>query len=110
MQESGADTILGSDIVFRGKLNFKNRLQINGKFKGQISTGGHLIIGSSAEVEADISAETVTIQGKLRGNINASRRIDLLKNANLRGDMKTPDLQVESGARFSGSCIMEDSQ
>ncbi len=107
MQDSNIDTVLGDDIVFRGKLNFKKSLKINGTFKGKIDTAEHLIIGSSASVEADIEAGTVTVEGNLRGNINANKRIDILRTARLVGDLKTPDLQIESGSRFSGSCIME---
>ncbi len=107
MQDMDVDTILGDDIVFRGKLQFNNRLRINGKFKGQITTGGDLIIGSSAEVEADIEAGSVTLQGRLKGNVVAYRRVELLNQSRLSGDLKTPELQIETGSRFSGSCIME---
>ena len=51
MQDSNIDTVLGDDIVFRGKLNFKKSLKINGTFKGKIDTAEHLIIGSSAPSE-----------------------------------------------------------
>lgn len=101
------DTILGEDIVFRGKLQFNKGLQINGKFKGQISTGGTLIIGQSARVEADIEAGSLQVLGKLEGNIVAQKRVDLLKSGSLRGDIHTPDLNIESGSRFSGNCIMD---
>jgi cytoskeletal protein CcmA (bactofilin family) len=105
--ENNVDTILGDDIVFRGRLNFKNQLKINGNFKGQITTDGHLIVGPRADVEADIEAGSVSIQGKLRGNIAATTRIDILKSSQITGDLKTPDLQIESGSKFTGSCTMD---
>lgn len=101
------ETILGDDINFRGKLQFKRNLKINGKFKGQISTDGDLIVGPSAQVEADVVAGSVVIEGELRGNVNASRKIEILGSARMDGDIKTPDLTIQSGSRFSGSCIME---
>lgn len=107
MQESQIDTILGEDIQFRGRLDFKNSLKINGKFKGQITTAGHLIIGTSAHVDADIEASQVTVDGDLRGNIVANKRIDLNKAARMVGDIRTPDLRIESGSKYSGSCLME---
>lgn len=103
------DTILGSDIRFRGKLEFRKNLQINGQFRGKIQTNGHLTIGSDASVEADIESKTVTIEGKLIGNIDASGQILLRKNAALTGDIRSPDLQIESGSRFNGNCLMEES-
>jgi cytoskeletal protein CcmA (bactofilin family) len=107
MANSEIDTILGDDISFRGKLQFKNSLQINGRFKGSIATGGHLIVGPGAKVEADVEAGDVSIEGHLQGNVTATRRIDLLRNARLQGDLRTPDLQIASGSRFSGNCIMD---
>ncbi len=107
MQDNELETILGDDIVFRGKMNFKKRLKINGKFRGQINTGGHLIVGPLAEVEADIEAGSITNQGKIRGNIAATTTVELMKNSELTGDMRTPDLKIESGSRFSGSCTMD---
>ncbi len=106
MQDSEIDTILGDDIVFRGKLSFKDSLKINGTFKGKIDTSGHLVVGASADVDADIEAKTVSVEGRLRGNVNAAARIDITRTARLTGDIKTPDLQIESGSHFSGNCIM----
>lgn len=107
MATSDVDTVLGEDITFRGKLQFKQNLQINGKFKGSIQTGGHLIIGAGAQVEADIEAGEVTVDGQLQGNVTAVDNIDLRKDARLRGDLRTPNLQIASGSRFSGNCIMD---
>lgn len=107
MQNQDIETILGDDIHFRGKLNFKQNLQINGKFRGQIITDGHLIVGPLATVEADIEAGRVSIQGNVRGNISANQNVSLLKQGNLHGDIKTPDLRIESGSQFSGSCNMD---
>lgn len=106
MLDSEIDTILGEDIVFRGKLSFKKSLKINGNFKGKIDTSGHLVIGSAADVDADIEADTVSVEGKLRGNVVAAKRVDILKAARLSGDLRTPDLRIESGSHFSGNCLM----
>ena len=107
MQDSNIDTILGSDIIFRGKLSFKKNLKINGSFTGKIDTAGHLIIGNTAKVEADINAGTVSVEGNVRGNVNAIKNIDIMKSARLTGDLRTPDLQIQSGSHFSGNCIMD---
>lgn len=105
MQE--IDTILGEDIQFRGRLQFKKGLKINGSFRGRIQTGGHLVVGTTARVEADVEAGDITIEGDLRGNLTAGRRVEIKKNAKLSGDIRTPDLHIESGSHFSGSCIMD---
>ncbi|MBU44955.1 MAG: cell division protein [Spirochaetaceae bacterium] len=105
MQEQ--ETVLGEDIKFRGKLEFDQRLRVNGQFKGTINSGGDLSIGSRARVEADVQTGVLVLEGELTGNVVATRKVSLRKNCQLRGDVKSPDLEVESGSRFTGSCIMD---
>ena len=105
MQEQ--ETVLGEDIKFRGKLEFDQRLRVNGQFKGTINSGDDLSIGSRARVEADVQTGVLVLEGELTGNVVATRKVSLRKNCQLRGDVKSPDLEVESGSRFTGSCIMD---
>lgn len=105
MQEQ--ETVLGEDIKFRGKLEFDQRLRVNGHFKGTIQTGGDLSIGSRARVEADVQTGVLNLEGDLTGNVVATRKVSLRKNCQLRGDVRTPDMEMESGSRFTGSCIMD---
>ncbi|MBE7438271.1 MAG: polymer-forming cytoskeletal protein [Spirochaetales bacterium] len=107
MQSVDVETVLNDDIKFRGKLEFTNNLQINGRFQGKINTTGHLIIGPSADVTADIEAAVVTIEGRLKGNVIARQKIHVRETAVVRGDFRAPDLSIESGSRFSGNCIMD---
>ncbi|MDH5657509.1 MAG: polymer-forming cytoskeletal protein [Spirochaetia bacterium] len=101
------DSIIGEDIIFRGKIHFKNVFKLNGKFRGQIQSSGDLIIGHQAQVEADIEVMNITVEGSLKGNVIAGKEIRLMKNARLYGDIRTPHLITESGAKFNGSCIMD---
>lgn len=100
-------TILGEDIRFRGKLTFDDSVTINGTFKGTVVTGGSLTIGSGAEVEADIETGTLHLNGDLRGNVVATRRTALSSTSKMKGDIRSPELEVEPGAKFTGSCIMD---
>ncbi len=107
MSAEGELTVLGKDIKFQGKLHLKDSLTINGTFRGYIQTPGHLEIGPSAVVEADIDASEVRIDGYVQGNVFASKKIELHKNATLHGDLRTSDLQIASGSRFRGACVMD---
>lgn len=108
--ENKIDTVLSDDITLSGTLKFKNSLKIKGSFRGKIETDGHLIIGREATVTADISAHTISVSGVLNGRIKASNRIDLYKKSRTGGDLYTPDIQIESGSLFNGTCIMPDTQ
>jgi cytoskeletal protein CcmA (bactofilin family) len=107
MDETQIDTILGDDIVFRGRIHFKKNFKVNGRLSGRIQSSGHLIVGPAATVQADIEAGRVTIEGNVTGNILAAEQIDVHKSAKVHGDIRTPALRMEPGSKFSGSCIMD---
>jgi cytoskeletal protein CcmA (bactofilin family) len=106
VEEKDVDTVLAEDIDFSGTMKFKKSLMIKGKFDGRIDAEGHLILGPNAEVKAAIKAGVVTNYGKIIGNVEALQKIELFKGAELNGDVKTPDLIIESGCIFNGNCAM----
>ena len=110
IEEKDVDTVLAEDIDFSGTMKFKNSLMIKGKFDGKIDAEGHLILGPNSEVKATIKAGVVTNYGKIIGNVEAIKKLELLKGAELNGDIKTPDLIIESGCIFNGNCTMTSPQ
>jgi cytoskeletal protein CcmA (bactofilin family) len=106
VEEKDVDTVLAEDIDFSGTMKFQNSLMIKGKFDGQIDAVGHLILGPNAIVKATIRAGIVTNYGKIIGNVETIKKLELLKGAELSGDVKTPDLIIESGCIFNGKCTM----
>ncbi|MEM7184307.1 MAG: polymer-forming cytoskeletal protein [Spirochaetota bacterium] len=106
MNEDKIDTIIGDDIVFKGTLKFNHSLKIKGQFKGTIESTGELFIGETGQVNADIVVGSLGVDGSLSGNVEAGQKIRIGKTANVSGDLKTSELAIESGAKFTGSCVM----
>ena len=98
------ETIISSDAVFKGSINFKGVLRIDGKFQGDIISQGTLYIGKTGEVKASIRAESVIVEGKVKGNIQADNRVELKSSAKLFGDIKASRLVIEEGVSFVGNC------
>jgi len=90
-----------------GDIKFKENFRIDGVFKGKILTGNGLIIGETAEVEADIEVSSMTINGRVKGTIKAKDRIEIFSKGRVIGTVTTPKLIIEEGAFFQGSCQME---
>jgi len=57
-------------------------------------------------VKAEIKAGVVTNYGKIVGNVEVIKKLELFKGAELNGDIKAPDLIIESGCIFNGNCSM----
>jgi len=101
------NALLGRGSEFDGKLTFEGKVQIDGKFTGEILSEGTLIIGEGAKVKAEITVDTVIVYGDVVGNIRASGAVELMATARLRGNIQTAGLVVERGAVFDGNCVME---
>ena len=97
---------LGEDTVFSGTLSFNGVVRIDGKMDGEVNTDDTLIVGENGVLEADINAGTVICRGKIKGTIQASKRIEIHTNSEVVGNISAPALLVENGAIFDGNCDM----
>lgn len=102
------EKFLDVNAAMRGSLVFSDpvNLRINGKFEGNLSTKGNLIIGEDADVKADIIGEDVTIAGTVKGTIKATISLKFTSTANVTGDVDAFRISIEEGAVFNGKCNM----
>lgn len=82
-------TLVGSDIVLRGK------------FKGTLQASGTLRIAEGSEIEATVSAARVEIGGNFSGEVQAGS-LHLLDKGRAAGSFRAKTLAVAEGARLDG--------
>ena len=102
------NAILGKGSRFEGKLTFEGTVRIGGDFKGEIKSSDTLVIGEGATVEAEIEVAKLVLNGELRGNVKATKQVQLLPPAKLYGSIQTPSLIAGEGVIFEGDCKMEN--
>ena len=102
-----AVTILTPGCHFNGKLYCRGSSRIGGKIEGEIVSEGLLIIEEEAAITAKIRAEEVVIQGQVKGQVEASLRVELASSSRVDGDVATPSLVINEGAVFNGRTTME---
>lgn len=93
---------------FQGTLNFRDTMRIDGKFRGKITSKNVLIVGETADIEADIVVSIVSINGHIKGTIAADKKVEIHSKGRVYCDISTPNLVVEDGAIFHGNCNMGD--
>lgn len=100
---ANATNVLAQGIEITGSIRFSNDMIIDGKIDGEISSDkGKITIGENAVVKGDIQAGEVKLYGVVEGKIE-SERCELKNNSKLKGDIKTKTLNMEEGAKLSGS-------
>lgn len=90
-----------------GRLAFAGTLVLNGKFQGEIHSSGTLLVGETAQVQADMEVDVLVVSGQVIGNISARERVELKRSARISGDIATPVLVLEEGVIFDGHCRMK---
>jgi cytoskeletal protein CcmA (bactofilin family) len=99
--------LLGRGTRFEGKLQFEGRVRIDGEFKGEIQSSDILIIGEGADVQGEIDAGTVIIKGgTVNANVRAAQSIELYVPAKVNGTLHSPEIFMDKGVQFSGTCTM----
>jgi cytoskeletal protein CcmA (bactofilin family) len=102
-------TTLGKDTEFSGTLRFGDALKIEGKFEGDLASHGHLIIGGSGQVKAEVKVGALTVEGKLTGNITAENLVELRQSAEVFGDIRAAKIKIEEGVVFVGKAEIKSS-
>ncbi|MDD9941503.1 MAG: polymer-forming cytoskeletal protein [Myxococcales bacterium] len=99
--------LLGHGAEFEGKLAFEGRVRIDGAFKGEIRTPDVLILGTGAQVRADLHVGTLILRGgELWGDVTATRLVELYAPAKVHGNIRAPQLYMDKGVVFEGQCLM----
>jgi len=111
-QNTQDEKMLDVNATMQGTLRFDDpvNLRINGKFEGTLDTKGYLMIGDKATIKANITGESISIEGNVNGNIKVTKLLKLGKSARLNGDVETPALSVQEGAVLTGQIRMEGSK
>ncbi len=100
-------TIIGHGITIEGEITSEEDVTVAGAVRGKLSSDGVVSIDTGAQVEADISAVSLSVGGTVTGNVAASERVDLLAGGRLVGDVKAPRLTIADGASFKGNVDMD---
>ncbi|HEX9637065.1 MAG TPA: polymer-forming cytoskeletal protein [Acidobacteriota bacterium] len=98
---------LDAGAEVNGEIHFRDTLRIDGKFHGKILSANNLIVGESAEIDAEIDVGGISISGKVSGTVRASQRLEILAKGRVFASLNTPCLIIEEGALFQGKCDME---
>jgi len=105
--EESVTTILADDLEIQGTIKFKSSLMIKGVLEGEIISEGLLIAGATAKVTATITTKNLISHGEIQGDVTASEQVILKSTAVHNGNITTPNVVIESGSVFNGSCIMK---
>jgi cytoskeletal protein CcmA (bactofilin family) len=108
---SGMAATIGKAVRIKGQISSREDLVIDGEIEGTVEAQEHRVtIGPNGKVQAGINAREIVVLGAIHGNVEASEKIDIRKDARLVGDIKTSRIVIEDGAYFKGSIDIQKSE
>src|SRR5260370_20062551 len=94
-----AKAILGRGVVFKGQIQSRENLAIEGEVEGTIDMIEHrLTIGTDGNVRANVKALAIELFGSMQGNIEAVDKVYIRKGAKFVGDIYCTGIVIEDGA------------
>ena len=102
--DSRGPAVIGKSVMIKGQIFSREDLTIDGEIDGSVELHEHrLTVGPNGKLQAGVKAREVVVLGTIQGNVEASDKIDIRKDAKLVGDIKTARIVIEDGAYFKGS-------
>ena len=102
--------VLGSGLSLRGEITGEGDFHVYGRFEGEIDVSGRVVVAESSEVDANVNAASIVIAGKVRGNLSATTRLDILPTGVLTGTLKAGSFSAAEGASVKGEIWLERGQ
>jgi len=96
LEKSDIKAFLGPGSQFEGRLVFNEIVRLDGAFRGEVTSKDTLIVGDSADLQAEVTVGTLILSGRFKGNIKAVTRVELRAPA-----------QVEGTIEFNGTVTMK---
>ena len=104
----GASSMIGVDVKIDGKIVSEQNLVIEGAVKGSITAKkAEVLVGKTGSLTANISAKVVRIEGTVTGYICGSENVIIANTGNVLGNIDSPRVSLEVGAKFKGSITMD---
>jgi len=100
-------SVIGPTLTFRGELSADEDLVIEGMIEGTIAHHNkNITIGKQGRVIADIHANSVVVEGELKGDIHSDGLVSLADGASVTGNIYCARVVMQEGSWFSGKIDM----
>ncbi|WP_119394829.1 bactofilin family protein [Salinibius halmophilus] len=106
------DTLISERSEVVGDLKISGGLHIDGKIKGNINadadSGAVVRISDKGQVEGEIRAPHIIINGQVTGDVYSFQHIELAKKAHVNGDLYYSMMEMVMGAKVSGKVVHQE--
>jgi len=108
ISETPAVNMIGKGTSIKGDIRSDGDFRVDGTLYGSIQSNGKIVVGVSGIIEGDITCQNADFSGQVKATIRIKELLSLKSTSKVTGEVYTSKLAIEPGAKFSGTCNMED--
>ncbi len=104
--DNEVESTIGEHTTVDGTFKSENSICIRGTVQGEIESQRSILVDAQANVNAKVTAATVTVAGQVNGQIFCSGRVELQPSGRVVGEINAGTLIMQEGAFFEGNLKM----
>ena len=93
-----------------GELKSNGNIRIDGIVSGKVQTSQDLMVGPSAQIDADLIANNAMIAGVVKGNVTVRNALTVASTGRILGNISCSRISIADGALFVGNCRMQENK
>jgi cytoskeletal protein CcmA (bactofilin family) len=104
--QNSKTTVVAAGTTLKGEVTGSASLVVEGVVEGRLHLENEVAVGVDGLVTGEISARSVRVGGRVKGNIRGREMIEILANGSVHGDVRSPRVVIADGAFFKGKVEM----
>ncbi len=105
----GLTTLVAQGTEIAGDVRFLGNMEVEGTVKGNLyaldQDAGTMRVMENGCVQGDVNVPNVVVNGRVVGDVHASKYLELANNAVVEGNVHYNILEIVSGAQINGKLI-----
>ncbi|OPZ30486.1 MAG: Polymer-forming cytoskeletal [Bacteroidetes bacterium ADurb.BinA174] len=100
------DTVIGTDIVFKGDIKGQSVIRVDGTIEGNLSLTKGIVIGEKAKINGNLKSDRIIIYGTIFGDIEC-KELNIRSSGIVNGNIQTSNIEIELGGKYNGNLTMQ---
>ena len=92
---------LANGVKFKGEIKDATEITIEGNANAKINTN-KLIVGNTGKLRGKISANTIEVNGMIKGTIKVSETLIIYEQGSVSGKIEYGNLEIKQGGNIVG--------
>lgn len=105
---SSAITVIAAGSIVEGTLRVRGMVQVDGTIDGTLIADGHVSVGPEGRIVGEVTADQLSVGGRVEGKIHAKNHLHVLANGMVRGNARYTSLEIERGGVMDGNASRVD--